>query len=137
MLLHIYQIFMFQGMIDLLTDFMFLIDGGNHAAIILARCLCYKLQEKNAKKVRLSVTISEAIGDQIYSQTIFPLYVLLARQVSTPIGETLRSSSYQFKKAIKLTATNRTQAKFTLPDIKKTISRSQGSNFFDIVSEFC
>ncbi|PWA40888.1 polycomb group protein EMBRYONIC FLOWER 2 [Artemisia annua] len=95
----------------------------------LARSLRYKLQEKHTKKVQLSVFISEAIGDKIHTQTIFPLYILLARQDPTPNGETLRSSSYHFKKAIKLTASDGTQAKFNLPEIKNLSAEVKDLSF--------
>nr|GEW83775.1 hypothetical protein [Tanacetum cinerariifolium] len=102
--------------------------------LFLARSLSYKLQEKHTKKnmiitfsilkVQLSVSISEAIG-----KTIFPVYILLARKDPTPNRETLRSSSYQFKKAIKLTASDGTQAKFTLPEIKKLSAEVKDRSF--------
>ena len=40
-------------------------------------------------RLQLSVFINEAIGDKIHTQTIFPLYILLARQDPTPNGEVL------------------------------------------------
>nr|GEW62822.1 hypothetical protein [Tanacetum cinerariifolium] len=49
---------------------------------------------------------------------------------------TLRSSSYQFKKAIKLTATDRTQAKFTLPDIKKLSAEVKDRTFLILLVTF-
>lgn len=94
-------------------------DRDKDKPLFLARSLRYKPKEKLTKKVQLSVFISEAIGDKIHTQTIFPVYILLARQDPTPNGETLRSSSYHYKKAIKLTSSDATQAKFTLPEIKK------------------
>ncbi|PWA43167.1 polycomb protein, VEFS-Box [Artemisia annua] len=95
----------------------------------LARGLRYKLQEKHTKKLQLSVFISEAIGDKIQTQTTFPLYILLARQDPIPNRETLRSSSYHFKKAIKLTASDGTQAKFNLPEIKKLSAEVKDRSF--------
>ncbi|KAK9060998.1 hypothetical protein SSX86_018178 [Deinandra increscens subsp. villosa] len=92
----------------------------------LTRCLDYKLKEKLKSRVQLSVSISSRHPDD-GEQTPFitPLYILLARPVPTPNGETLRSSCYRFKRACKLTASNGAQtvdspqARFILPDIDK------------------
>ncbi|XP_024976364.1 polycomb group protein EMBRYONIC FLOWER 2-like isoform X3 [Cynara cardunculus var. scolymus] len=90
----------------------------------LQRCLHYKLQEKYKRRVQVSISISGAIGG-LQTQSLFPLYILLARPVSTPNGETQRSSVYRFKRACKLTSFNGAQsvrsarAKFILPEINK------------------
>ncbi|KAJ9539782.1 hypothetical protein OSB04_026288, partial [Centaurea solstitialis] len=93
----------------------------------LQRCLHYKIQEKHKRRqvmVQVSISISGAIGG-LQTQSLFPLYVLLARPVSTLNGETQRSSVYRFKRACKLTAFNGAQsgssarAKFILPEINK------------------
>ncbi|KAI3800060.1 hypothetical protein L1987_35367 [Smallanthus sonchifolius] len=91
----------------------------------LKRCLHYKLKDKHKRRVQLSVSISRPLDDGPQTPSIFPLYVLLARPVPTPNGETQRSSCYRFKRACKWTASNGAQtagswqARFILPDINK------------------
>ncbi|KAI3793122.1 hypothetical protein L1987_35736 [Smallanthus sonchifolius] len=91
----------------------------------LTRCLRYKLKEKHKRRVQISVSISRPLDDGLQTQSLFPLYILLARPVLTPNGETLRSSCYRFKRACKLTASRGAQtvgsprARFVLPEIHK------------------
>ncbi|KAD7480351.1 hypothetical protein E3N88_03487 [Mikania micrantha] len=74
--------------------------------------------------VQISVSI-RPLDDGQQTQSLFPLYILLARPVLTPNAETLRSSSYRFKRASKLTAFRGAQsvgsprARFTLPELNK------------------
>ncbi|KAI3769852.1 hypothetical protein L6452_00966 [Arctium lappa] len=74
--------------------------------------------------VQVSISISGAIGG-LQTQSLFPLYILLARPVSTLNSETQRSSVYRFKRACKLTAFSGAQsrssarANFILPEINK------------------
>ncbi|KAL8192818.1 hypothetical protein R6Q57_027266 [Mikania cordata] len=92
--------------------------------IFLTRCLHYKLKEKRKRRVQISVSI-RPLDDGQQTQSLFPLYILLARPVLTPNAETLRSSSYRFKRASKLTAFRGAQsvgsprARFTLPELNK------------------
>ncbi|PWA76072.1 polycomb protein, VEFS-Box [Artemisia annua] len=91
--------------------------------LFLQRCLHYKLQAKNKRRIQISVSISGAINDGMHSQGLLPLYILLAKPLSTVNME--RSAVYRFNRACKLTAYNgaetvsSAQAKFILPDISK------------------
>ncbi|KAL4575997.1 hypothetical protein LXL04_012085 [Taraxacum kok-saghyz] len=91
--------------------------------LFIQRCLQYKIQEKNKRRVQVSISISGAFGDKLQTQNLFPLYILLARPFSTPNGE--RSIVYHFKRARKITAFNGSpkkslsQAKFIMPEINK------------------
>ncbi|XP_024970921.1 polycomb group protein EMBRYONIC FLOWER 2-like isoform X2 [Cynara cardunculus var. scolymus] len=91
--------------------------------LFLQRCLRYKLQAKNKRRIQISVSISGAINDGMYAQNLFPLYVLLARPLSTTNME--HSAVYRFSQACRLTAFNGAEtqsaahAKFLLPEISK------------------
>ncbi|KAI3756932.1 hypothetical protein L6452_04464 [Arctium lappa] len=93
--------------------------------LFLQRCLHYKLQEKKKRRIQISVSISGAINDGMYTQNLFPLYVLLARPLSTTNMETHHSAVYRFSQACRLTAFNGAEtqsaarAKFVLPEISK------------------
>ncbi|KAI3783830.1 hypothetical protein L1987_42918 [Smallanthus sonchifolius] len=91
--------------------------------LFLQRCLHYKSQAKNKRRIQISVSISGAINDGMHTQSLFPLYILLARPLATTNME--RSAIYHFSKARKLTAfkgaetVNSAQAIFFLPEINK------------------
>ncbi|KAK1409228.1 hypothetical protein QVD17_35753 [Tagetes erecta] len=93
--------------------------------LFLTRCLQYKLKEKHKRRVQVSISISRHLDDGQQTESLFPLYILLARRVLTPDGETLRSSCYRFKRACKLTGSRGVQtvgsslARFILPEINK------------------
>ncbi|KVI07599.1 hypothetical protein Ccrd_014044, partial [Cynara cardunculus var. scolymus] len=100
--------------------------------LFLQRCLRYKLQAKNKRsyasvdsRIQISVSISGAINDGMYAQNLFPLYVLLARPLSTTNMEMQHSAVYRFSQACRLTAFNGAEtqsaahAKFLLPEISK------------------
>ncbi|PWA43168.1 embryonic flower 2 [Artemisia annua] len=84
----------------------------------LERCLHYKQQEKHKRRVQVSISISDAIGDGQQTQSLFPLYIMLSRRVSNSKEETLRSR-YQFKRVCKLTTVSSTRVKFILPELNK------------------
>ncbi|XP_071711847.1 polycomb group protein EMBRYONIC FLOWER 2-like isoform X2 [Rutidosis leptorrhynchoides] len=98
--------------------------------LFLQRCLHYKLQAKNKRrqecynrKIQISVSVSGAIDDGMDTQSLFPFYVLLARQLSTANVE--RSAVYRFSHACKLTTfggaetSSSARAKYILPEISK------------------
>ncbi|XP_071728643.1 polycomb group protein EMBRYONIC FLOWER 2-like [Rutidosis leptorrhynchoides] len=91
--------------------------------LFLQRCLHYKLQAKNKRRIHLSVSISGAIDDEMDSQSLFPFYVFLARPLSTENAE--HSAVYRFNNACELTAfsgaeiSSSARAKFVLPEISK------------------
>ncbi|KAJ0705395.1 putative polycomb protein, VEFS-Box [Helianthus annuus] len=93
--------------------------------LFLTRCLHYKIKEKHKRRVQVSVSISRPIDGGLQTQSLYPLYILLARSVPTPNGETMRSNCYRFKRACKLTAfrgaetTSSSRARFILPEINK------------------
>ncbi|CAH1430756.1 unnamed protein product [Lactuca virosa] len=89
----------------------------------LQRCLHYKSQAKQKRRVQISVSISGATNDGLQTQSLFPMYMLLARAVSTTNVETQCTTVYRFNRACKLTAfggaDNTSSARFILPEMKK------------------
>ncbi|GKA09474.1 hypothetical protein Tco_0688805 [Tanacetum coccineum] len=69
----------------------------------IRRNLHYILQEKQKRRIQISVSISGAASDGQQTQSLFPLYVLVARPVSTAKEETQSSAVYRFNRACKLT----------------------------------
>nr|KAJ0190419.1 hypothetical protein LSAT_V11C800393220 [Lactuca sativa] len=73
--------------------------------------------------VQISVSISGATNDGLQTQSLFPMYMLLARAVSTTNVETQCTTVYRFNRACKLTAfggaDNTSSAKFILPEMNK------------------
>ncbi|GJU49873.1 polycomb group protein embryonic flower 2-like protein isoform X4 [Tanacetum coccineum] len=86
--------------------------------LFLERCLHYKQEEKHKRRVQVSISISGAIGDGQKTQSLFPLYIMLSRQVSILKEETLRSR-YRFKRVCKLTSVSSNRVKFILPELNK------------------
>jgi hypothetical protein len=118
----------------------------------LQRCLQYKIQAKHKRRIQMTVSLSGPMINGMQSQSLFPLYILLARPISS-IAVAEYSAVYRFRKACNLTSyietegTSQAQAKFVLPDMSKlsadvksgslvilfvsfaeTISSSSGSN---------
>ncbi|KAK9063276.1 hypothetical protein SSX86_017146 [Deinandra increscens subsp. villosa] len=110
--------------------------------LFLQRCLHYKLQAKQKKRIQISVSISGATNDGPQTQTLFPLYVLLARPVSTTNVETQSTAVYRFKRARKLTifggaeTSSSARAKFVLPEMNK-LSKEIKSGSLDVLLVSC
>ncbi|GKB41830.1 hypothetical protein Tco_0886772 [Tanacetum coccineum] len=96
---------------------------GNGPGINLVRPCITESKRLALPGIQISVSISGAINDGVHTQGLLPLYILLARPLSTVNME--RSAVYRFSRACKLTAYNgaetvrSAQAKFILPDISK------------------
>ncbi|XP_024992027.1 polycomb group protein EMBRYONIC FLOWER 2-like isoform X2 [Cynara cardunculus var. scolymus] len=91
----------------------------------LQRCLHYKLQAKQKRRIQISVSISGATNDGPQTQSLFPLYILLARLVSTTNVETQCTAVYRFSRVCKLMVfggdetSSSARAKFILPEMSK------------------
>ncbi|KAJ0764612.1 putative transcription factor C2H2 family [Helianthus annuus] len=110
--------------------------------LFLQRCLHYKLQAKQKKRIQISVSVSGATSDGHQTQTLFPLYVLLARPVSTTNVETQSTTVYRFNRARKLTVfggaetSSTARAKFMLPEMNK-LSKEIKSGSLDVLLVSC
>lgn len=108
----------------------------------LQRCLHYKLQVKQKRRIQISVSISGATNDGLQTHSLFPLYILLARPVSTTNVEAQSTAVYRFRRAHKLTlfggaeTLNSGRAKFVLPELKKLSSEIK-SGSLDVLLVSC
>ncbi|KAM7499499.1 hypothetical protein LguiA_023913 [Lonicera macranthoides] len=90
----------------------------------LQRCLHYKIQAKHKRRIQMTVSLSGAVNDGLQTQSLFPLYILLARPISS-IAVAEHSAVYRFSRACILTSymeaegMNQAQAKFILPEMSK------------------
>ncbi|KAE8694512.1 hypothetical protein F3Y22_tig00110782pilonHSYRG00031 [Hibiscus syriacus] len=61
----------------------------------LQRCLSYKIQEKHKRRIQMTVSVSGIVNEGVLTQSIFPLYVLLARVASdVGIAEQMEDAAY-------------------------------------------
>lgn len=90
----------------------------------LQRCLRYKIQLKHRRRIQMKVTLSGILSGGLQTQSLFPLYILLARPVSNLVAAEY-SAVYCFKRACILAnpadvkGINRAQANFVLPEFDK------------------
>nr|AGM15312.1 embryonic flower 2_2 [Chrysanthemum x morifolium] len=100
----------------------------------IRRNLHYILQAKQKKRIQISVSISGATGDGQQTQSLFPLYVLVARPVSAAKVETQPSAVYRFNRACKLTVVGGVEtsssgrAQFVLPEMKRLSTEVQSGS---------
>ncbi|XP_052174160.1 polycomb group protein EMBRYONIC FLOWER 2-like isoform X2 [Diospyros lotus] len=115
----------------------------------LQRCLQYKIQAKHKKRIEMKISLSRTLNDGLQTQSICPLYIFLARPVSS-CAVTEYSAVYHFSRACSLTASpgadgmNRAQAKFILPEINKLAAEIRSGSlailfvfFADITNSAC
>ncbi|KAM7504599.1 hypothetical protein LguiB_003503 [Lonicera macranthoides] len=77
-------------------------------------------------RIQMTVSLSGAVNDGLQTQSLFPLYILLARPISSiAVAEAQHSAVYRFSRACILTSymeaegMNQAQAKFILPEMSK------------------
>ncbi|XP_073035720.1 polycomb group protein EMBRYONIC FLOWER 2 isoform X2 [Primulina eburnea] len=89
----------------------------------LQRCLRYKIQAKHKKRIEMKISLPSTVNDESRIQSLFPLFILLARPVHSPV--TVESAVYRVSRPCKLEkctgvdGKNQNEAKFILPDITK------------------
>ncbi|KAJ1389071.1 putative polycomb group protein EMBRYONIC FLOWER 2 isoform [Sesbania bispinosa] len=87
----------------------------------LQRCLHYKIQAKHKRRIQMTVSLSRTVTE---SQTVFPLYICLARLISD-LGVPEYSAVYRisrifiFRNSPGIDSNTQVQAKFTLPEVIK------------------
>ncbi|XP_057475999.1 polycomb group protein EMBRYONIC FLOWER 2-like isoform X4 [Actinidia eriantha] len=90
----------------------------------LQRCLQYKIQAKHKRRIQMTISLSGTPNDGLLPQSLFPLYIFLARPVSN-FGNAEYSAVYGFNRACVLTNSsgangmNKAQVNFILPEINK------------------
>lgn len=98
----------------------------------LQRCLHYKKQVKDKKKIRMTICLPGTADDRLKTPILFPIHVLLAR----PIGSTAENSAvYHFSKVCVLTSypgvegENQSRVKFILPEMNKLSLEIESGKF--------
>ncbi|XP_007038263.2 PREDICTED: polycomb group protein EMBRYONIC FLOWER 2 isoform X1 [Theobroma cacao] len=106
----------------------------------LQRCLRYKILAKHKMRIQMTVSVSGIVNGGVLTQSLFPLYILLARLVSD-VAVAEYSAVYRFRRACILTSftgiegSNQAQANFILPEINKlAIEAKSGSLAILLVS---
>ncbi|KAJ4837502.1 hypothetical protein Tsubulata_009942 [Turnera subulata] len=105
------------------------------------RCLRYKIQAKNRKRIQMNISVSLPPNQAVQPHSgLFPLYVWLARLVSDA-GVAEYSSIYRYSRACALTnfsgaeGSNQLHAKFILPEMNKlSVEAKSGSLAILLVS---
>lgn len=107
----------------------------------LQRCLSYKIEAKHKRRIQMTVSLSGAENDGAQAQSVFPLYVFLARLVSD-VSNAEYSAVYRFNRACMLTnpnvfeGRNQVQASFVLPDINKLASEVKSGSISILLVSF-
>ncbi|GER29569.1 embryonic flower 2 [Striga asiatica] len=90
----------------------------------LQRCLRYKIQAKNKRRIHMTISLPSTVNDESRIQSLFPLCILLARPVYSP-AVVEDSAVYHFSRACILTKCagdgrmSQDQANFILPEFNK------------------
>ncbi|KAL3650390.1 hypothetical protein CASFOL_006793 [Castilleja foliolosa] len=90
----------------------------------IQRCLGYKIQAKNKKRIQMTISLPLTVNDESRIQSLFPLCIMLARPVYSP-AVVEDSAVYRFSRPCILTKctgddrANQEQANFILPEINK------------------
>ncbi|XP_051113540.1 polycomb group protein EMBRYONIC FLOWER 2-like isoform X2 [Andrographis paniculata] len=107
----------------------------------LQRCLQYKVEAKHKKRIQMAISLPSTVNDESQIQNLFPLCILVARQVSSP-SVVEDSSIYHFSRECLLTKctgsdrVNQDVANFILPEINK-LSAEVKSGFLSILFVSC
>ncbi|KAK4279467.1 hypothetical protein QN277_011247 [Acacia crassicarpa] len=87
----------------------------------LQRCLLYRIEARHKRRIQMTVSLSQTVTD---TQTVFPLYIFLARLVSD-VGAAEYSATYSisrlcmFRNGPGIDGNSQVQANFTLPEVSK------------------
>ncbi|KAG4155336.1 hypothetical protein ERO13_D03G105800v2 [Gossypium hirsutum] len=109
--------------------------------LFLQRCLRYKIQAKHKMRIQMSVSISRIVNEGVLTQSLFPLYILLARVVSD-VAVAEYSAVYRFRRACILTSftgiegSNQAQANFVLPEINKLAMEAKSGSLAILLVSF-
>ncbi|KAB2038162.1 hypothetical protein ES319_D03G126800v1 [Gossypium barbadense] len=109
--------------------------------LFLQRCLRYKIQAKHKMRIQMSVSISRIVNEGVLTQSLFPLYILLARVVSD-VAVAEYSAVYRFRRACILTSftgiegSNQDQANFVLPEINKLAMEAKSGSLAILLVSF-
>ncbi|KAA3458175.1 polycomb group protein EMBRYONIC FLOWER 2 isoform X1 [Gossypium australe] len=109
--------------------------------LFLQRCLRYKLQAKHKRRIQMTVSVAGIVNEGVLTQTVFPLYILLARLVSD-VAVAEYSAVYRFRRACILTSftgiddSNQAQVNFILPEINKLAMEAKSGSLAILLVSF-
>ncbi|KAL9386827.1 hypothetical protein Peur_019951 [Populus x canadensis] len=107
----------------------------------LQRCLRYKIQVKNKRRIQMTISMPVALNGAVQSHSLFPLYILLARLVSK-IGVLEYSAVYHFSRPCVLTnfagveGSTQAQTNFVLPEMNKLASEVKSGSLYVLLVSF-
>ncbi|KAF5456220.1 hypothetical protein F2P56_025725 [Juglans regia] len=90
----------------------------------LQRCLHYKIEAKNRKRIQMKISLPGTANESLQTQKLFPLCIFLARLVSD-VADAEDSAVYRFSRAfiwnnpIGVGGSTQIQANIILPEINK------------------
>ncbi|KAJ7004380.1 polycomb group protein EMBRYONIC FLOWER 2 isoform X4 [Populus alba x Populus x berolinensis] len=107
----------------------------------LQRCLRYKIQVKNKRRIQMTISMPVTLNGAVQSHSLFPLYILLARLVSK-IGGLEYSAVYHFSRPCVLTnfagveGSTQAQTNFVLPEMNKLASEVKSGSLYVLLVSF-
>ncbi|XP_011022373.1 PREDICTED: polycomb group protein EMBRYONIC FLOWER 2-like isoform X6 [Populus euphratica] len=107
----------------------------------LQRCLRYKIQVKNKRRIQMTISMPVTLNGSVQSDNLFPLYILLARLVSK-IGVLEYSAVYHFSRPCVLTnfagveGSTQAQTNFVLPEMNKLASEVKSGSLYVLLVSF-
>ncbi|CAN0916015.1 Polycomb group protein EMBRYONIC FLOWER 2 [Linum grandiflorum] len=109
--------------------------------LFLQRCLEYKIQAKNKRRIQMTVSLSTASNGGSQSSSPFPLYILLARLVTESLTPE-HSAVFRFSRACILNnfagpqGSMQGQANFLLPESNKLASEANSGSLSLLLVSF-
>ncbi|KAK9724411.1 hypothetical protein RND81_05G070300 [Saponaria officinalis] len=106
----------------------------------LQRCLRYKVQARNHKRIRMSVSLSGALDDGLHVSSLFPVHIILARLLSN-VPKLEHTAVYRYTRVRTLTHLSRedgnvARAHFTLPEMNKLVKEAKSGSLFILFVSF-
>ncbi|KAH9325384.1 hypothetical protein KI387_005562, partial [Taxus chinensis] len=90
--------------------------------LFLQRCLHYKIQAKRRRRIKMTITFSGFVKNEVQGQNVFPLYVLVSSPISdSPEDSAVYRSSHTclLKVSTQLGCNEKSAVSFILPEIGK------------------
>ncbi|KAF9611334.1 hypothetical protein IFM89_030123 [Coptis chinensis] len=106
-----------------------------HNPLFLQRCLKYRFEEKNKKRIKMSISLSWSMNKGVQLQSILPLYVLLVTPVSE-LGAGANSTVYRWRTRERMLCSSEferrgcSKADFILPEMKTLLDQSKSGKLF-------
>ncbi|XP_042988300.1 polycomb group protein EMBRYONIC FLOWER 2-like isoform X2 [Carya illinoinensis] len=99
----------------------------------LQRCLHYKIEAKNRKRIQMKISLPGTANESLQTQKLFPLCIFLARLVSE-VADAEYSAVYRFSRAFILNnptgvgGSTQIQANIILPEINKLVLEAKSGS---------